>query len=530
MGLPDSSSPFGVAMIDARWLPATIATALLLAAGLRGAEPVPDPQAMTRRVDQLLNRQMEEAGIAPGDLCTDAEFLRRAALDLTGRIPRVSETRAFLADSREDRRQRLIDDLLTRPSHATHLAVTWRKFLLPDSADVTRFGGAQAFEFWLRQQFAENVRYDQLTRDILLAQGAVNQGPTLFYASLENKPESLAATTSRAFLGVQIDCAQCHDHPQDKWTQEDFWSYAAFFAQVQSQTQPGTLRVVDADAGEVMHPTSGQAIKPRYLGGPKAIPQPGQTRRQLLAGWLTSTDNRYFAQAAVNRLWAQLFGRGLVEPVDDLGEHNPPSHPELMQELVDYFIATDYDVRNLLRVLANTEAYQRTSRIRDGETPAPPELFARMPLKTLSAEQLYDSLLVATGRREEPPRQMNDPSPLFNQEEMAFLDKFRAPTASVTEYHGGIPQALTLMNGALVGSGTSLEQSSLLRSLEAPFFTDEQRVETLFLAVLSRPPHADERRKFLSYLESRLTAAERKRALSDILWALLNTGEFALNH
>ncbi len=491
-----------------------------------------EPSAMTRRVDELLLERLAAEKITPVEQTSDAEFLRRLTIDLTGRIPRVSEVRDFLASSEADRRAQLIDKLLAKPTHATHLANTWRSFLLPENADVVRFGGSEGFEAWLRRQFVDNASYDAIVRDIVLAKGQIGQGATLFYTALENKPEELAAATSRAFLGVQIQCAQCHDHPHDIWKQSDFWGYAAFFAQLQ---RPGTLPaqaalLADVDIGDVENPITKQVVPPKFLLGSVATPQANTTRREQLAAWLTDKRNPYFAKAAVNRCWALMFGRGLIDPVDDLGEHNPPSHPELLDELADYFVTTNYDLRNLLRVLANTNAYQRTSMLRDGETPSPPELYARMAIKTLSAEQLYDSLALATLRRDAMPAMNNPGQPNFDQTRAAFLEKFRAPAGNATEFHAGIPQALTLMNGPLVAAAIDLDQSPMLAAVSAPFFSNQQRVETLFLATLSRPPAPDEQAKFVSYLESRLTAAERQRALSDVLWALLNSAEFTLNH
>jgi hypothetical protein len=513
---------------------AVVALILALPAVADEKATPPKPAAMTRRVDELLNERLVNEKIPPGELCSDAEFLRRAYVDLTGRIPRVSDVRAFLSDSDPDRRAKLIDQLLTRPTHATHLANTWRRFLLPESADINRFGGDRGFEFWLRQQFADNTPYDKVARELLTAKGQANVGPTLFYVALENKPEELAAATSRAFLGVQIQCAQCHDHPRDKWKQDEFWGYAAFFARLQRSeaAMPGAaLMVSDTTEGEVQHPLTKAPVQPRFLESKSDAP-PGmnQTRREQLAAWMTAKENRYFASAAVNRVWALLFGRGLVEPVDDLGEHNPPSHPELMRELTDYFVESGYDVRGLIRVLANTEAYQRTSQLTDGETPAPPESFARMAIKAMTAEQLYDSLQVAICRKETNRAMMQQPGLELDSERAAFLDKFRGPQGSRTEFHAGIPQALTLMNGQMIGAATNMEQSDLLLSLKAPFFTDDARVETLFISVLARKPSPEEKSKYVSYLENQLTDAERRRALSDMLWALLNTAEFTLNH
>lgn len=518
-----------------RWVRLLLSSMLLSALGLPASAAAPStPEAMTRRIDELLDQRLAEERVSPAADASDAEFLRRASLDLTGRIPRASEVRQFLADSRIDRRVRLIDRLLDSPTHATHLANTWRRVLLPDTSDFTQFGSDRGFEFWLRQQFVENRPYDALAREVLLAKGPVTQGPTLFYTAHENKPEALAAATSRVFLGLQIECAQCHDHPHDKWQQDEFWGYAAFFARLEPLgigTTGASLMVAERATGEVQHPVTKQPVAPRYLSASQDVEDRTALRRELLGRWMTSSDNPYFARAAVNRLWALLFGRGLVEPVDDLGDHNPPSHPQLMQELADYFITTQYDVRNLVHVLANTRAYQRTSQLQDGETPGPVELLARMPIKSLTAEQLYDSLQIATCRRD---ASMEATSELgiagYDAARVAFLDKFRGPRASVVELHAGIPQSLTLMNGEMVAAATDVDSSDLLKVLTAPFFTQEERIDALFLCVLSRPPHADEKSKFTAYLESRLTDEQRHRALGDMLWALLNTAEFALNH
>ena len=495
--------------------------------------PSPDAAAMTRRVDALLAERSDAEGIETAPLASDAEFLRRAYLDLTGRIPRVNEARDFLQDTRPDRRRLLIDSLLERPDHATHLAVTWRQFLLPDSANVQIFGGAGGFEVWLRDNFADNKPYDQMVRELLLAQGNLGgsqSGPLLFYTAVQGKPEELAANTSRAFLGVQIQCAQCHDHPFDHWSQRDFWGYAAFFARLsRPQGQQQFLTVVaDAEDGEVSLPDTEEVVPPQFLGGEVVFDEAGMTRRQKLADWFTAPDNPFFAKAAVNRVWAHLFGRGLVDPVDDMGNHNAVSHPELMDELADYFVRSGYDLRGLVRVLANTEAYQRTSASPDG-TEVPADLFVRMAIKSLTAEQLYDCLEVATCRRESAVTQQYS-GQRFDVSRQAFLTKFSDPAAGPTDYHAGIPQALTLMNGSIMRDAVDLEKSDVLVALRAPFFTDENRVETLFLATLTRLPTDAEREKFLGYVEMRSTREEKNQALADILWALLNSAEFTLNH
>lgn len=504
------------------------------------AEAAPPAEAeMAARIDAHLVELWTRADVLPAPPAEDAEFLRRAWLDLCGIIPPLNDSdtlcgiHGFLASVDPAKRIRLVERLLAKPSHATHFANVWKNVLLPQDTDAQRLGGEAGFHAWLRSQFADNVSYDVLISNLVLAKGQATQpGPALFYTSLQLKPEELAASTSRVFLGTQIQCAQCHDHPFDHWKKADFWGYAAFFAQLQQPTMgrtptPAVLQVADSNRGEVMVPGSQEAVTPRFLGGETSVDRSSKTRRERLVQWLTWPENPFVARAAVNRVWALLFGRGLVHPVDDLGAHNPCAHPELMQDLAEYFVRCGYDLNALVRTLTQTKAYQLSSRSPPGADDAP-ELFARMGIKSLTAEQLYDCLNEAMRRREAPAQPLSSPITIRASDitKQAFLARFRAPTQGVTEYEGGIPQALTLMNGASIRQATDLRQSDLLLALEAPFFTSEKRVETLFLSALSRPPRDDEREKFVAYVER----ANNGQALGDVLWALLNSAEFMLNH
>lgn len=496
----------------------------------KAGEPV-DPLTMSQRIDQMLADRWQASGVRPAPVSGDAEFHRRLHLDLAGRIPSVAETRAFLSDNDPNRRQRLIESLLASPRHATRMATVWSGFLLPEGSQNIRYAPFQTqFRTWLRQQFADNLPYDVTVRELITASGQANlPGPVYYYTALEAKPEQLAASTSRAFLGVQIQCAECHDHPFDHWKQADFWSYAAFFARIGPTTNNRFVgQIADRDEGEVKHPTTGAAVPPRFLNGDLLMEDSARTRRQALADWMTAPANPYFARSTANRVWGMMFGRGLVDPVDDLGDHNRASHPELLDELAAYFVRVDFDLRKLLQTIALTQAYQLSS-VTEGDAAVAPELFARLPVRPLSAEQLYDSLELATMRRSAAT-----PVAAFgvaaNQGRQAFLNKFQAPTAGAAEYQAGIPQALTLMNGQLVADATDLEKSDLLGALSAPFFHDEQRVETLFLATLSRYPTAAEKLQFVNYATRSSDPKQRRAALSDILWALLNSAEFAMNH
>ncbi len=506
-----------------RW---ALVLAAIFACGLLRAAELPAAKvgdvSMSHRVDELLEARWRAASVEPAAAADDAELLRRLYLDLTGVISSVWETRAYLADSRPQKRAELVDRLLRSPAHATHLADVWRDLMLPRKFDPEQLRPLVGLQNWLRRQFVDNRRYDRVVADLLVATGGDEAGPALFYTALGVKPEELGTTTARIFLGLRLDCAQCHDHPFDRWTQQDFWGYAAFFARLEQRNRNASaMRLVDATSGEVRLPESDTIVATRYPGG-VLVPSGEQgTRRQQLAIWMVSRDNPYLARATVNLAWAQLFGRGLVEPIDDFGPHNPASHPELLEELGEWFVASGYDLRELFRTLTNTRAYQLSSRASDPSPP--PELFARMMVKTLTPEQIYDSLCRVALRPLPEQEAMVDPR------RQAFLVKMQTQTRSVVDFEVSLPQALALMNGPELSEATDAAASGLLAALEAPFLDDEQRVETAFLAALCRPPRDLERSQFLEHLQAK-SPAERPKALGDVVWALLNSSEFILNH
>jgi hypothetical protein len=487
--------------------------------------------AMVRRIDEIIAARLNAEGVEPTARSSDSEFLRRVSLDLTGATPRVADVRAFLADERPDKRARMIDRLLDSPAHATHLANTFRHIMLPGGMDIEQINNVVGVQNWLRQRFVENVRYDNLVSELLVATAGDDDGPALYYTSLELAPEKLAGSTARIFLGLQIECAQCHDHPFDSWKQTDFWGYAAFFARLRrpDMNLPGMqVALVDTNEGEVQHPKTGETILPQYPSGNSPAKDELGTRRQQLAIWMASRDNPFLPRAAVNRGWWILFGRGIVEPVDDLGPQNPPSHPELMDELTEYFVTSGFDIRELLRTLASTETYQRTSQWTGAKQP-PAELYACMPVKALTAEQLYDSVNRVLNRRGQGMMMGNVQSSLLDPQRQAFIAKMQVAGRSPLEYQAWVLQALTLLNGTDLAEATDPARSSLLGALEAPFLGEEDRLRTLFLATFSRPPTEEELTACKNLLANR-SESDKAKAWSDILWALLNSAEFGLNH
>ncbi len=480
------------------------------------------------RVDALLLARMEQDGVEPAPLSDDAEFLRRVSLDLGGVIPSVARTREFLEGASPDKRKMLVERLLTSPTTINHLAETWRNAMLPAGATPELLRNSVGLHAWLRDQFSNNLRYDRLVSDLIASTGTEADGPALFFTALDLEPKKLAASTARIFLGLQIECAECHDHPFDDWSQQDFWAYAAFFARLPRRDMPSAnFRLTDRPTGEVTLPETDQVVLPKYPGGRQADEKEAGTRRQQLSIWIASPDNPFLARAAVNRVWALLFGRGLVQPVDDLGPHNPASHPELFSELTDYFIDSRYDLKELLRTLCNTKAYARSSAI-DAAAAPNPALFAAMAVKVLTAEQVFDSLSRCLSQGESYAA-----VPLVNYggRRQMFLARMVRRSADATDYDRGLQQALHLMNGAETSEATDLTRSALLTSLEAPFLTDEQRIEILFLATLSRFPREDEMHRVRTFAQEFEKPDEGlSTAYADILWALLNSAEFTLNH
>ena len=486
-------------------------------------------EEMTALVDAYFADFWKRKAIVAAPLATDAEFLRRAALDLTGVVPRVAQVREFLDSDAPNKRSEIVDRLLESPRHATHLANQWRHILLPNFASsgfeaLEAVSGTQA---WLRERFLRNQRYDRLVGEFLTVTGSASTGPVLYYQAHDFKPEKLAAATARSFFGIQLACAECHDHPFDDWKQEDFWSYAAFFARVQPNDRSRMSRTVslsEALSGEVTLPNSEQPIAPRFLDG-QAADEAGNRRLQLSL-WAASQDNPYIARAAVNRVWALMFGRGLSEPVDDLGPHNPPDHPELLDQLATKFIESDYDLRALIRALVNTRVYGLSSR--STGVPAPASAFARMQVKALTTDQLYDSLNRALRHRRWERLSPASSTETRDIERARFILAMSTNAASPTEFHSGLQQTLTLMNGTEFAALFNDPTQGLLAALDAPFFTEAQRVETLFLAILSRLPDDDEQQMLVEQMQADGTNSHQ--FLADLLWALANSAEFRMNH
>jgi hypothetical protein len=510
----------------------------------------PDPAAaardvreLTAKIDRLLADRWAAAKVEPAPLADDATFLRRVYLDLVGRIPSVAESRAFLKGQAPDKRQRLVETLLAGNAYVNHFTNVWRGLMLPEADAALQFGVQKpVFELWLRKQLKENKGYDQIVRQLLTAPigdggrgfdpygGEMGASPISFYYAKDMKPEGLGAGTARLFLGVKLDCAQCHDHPFAKWKREQFWQFAAFFGGIDAQSNNGFIQSVrEIKDRRELTISGGKKIVPAvFLDGTDPQWKYDIGSRETLADWMTSPKNPWFARATANRMWAYFFGTGLVDPVDDLRDDNPPSHPELLDELAKQFADHKFDLKFLIRAITASRAYQSASADADKDKPDDPRLFARMAVRGMTPEQLFDSLSMATGFREKRPARR-----FFYQDDSMraeFLKQF-ANTDKRTEFQTSILQSLLLMNGKLTQEVTSPERSATLAAVaDSPFLGADEKVEALFLAALSRPPRSDERERFGRYVRTGGVRGDAKAALGDVFWVLLNSPEFILNH
>jgi hypothetical protein len=488
-----------------------------------------DARVVTARIDTAVLARWADAKVQPVAIADDGEFLRRACFDVIGKIPTAAEARDFLDDPSEDKRLALVERLLDSPAYTTRATELWRQLLLPeaDTEDQAR-QVVGVFEAWLRRKVAEDAGYDRIVREILTVKlgGRNNEGvavprdpsPAAYYVAKEGKPENLAAGAARVFLGVRLECAQCHNHPFAPWTREQFWGFAAFFAGVPAQGPEDALnaRREPAARRELTIPGTSKVVPAAHLDGSLPAWRPRVDGRELLADWITARGNPYFARALVNRVWARFFGVGLVEPIDDLDADAGAELGGLLDDLAEQFRLHGYDLKFLIRVLTATRAYNLSSRTGPAESSAP--LFASMPVRGLSPGQLFDSLTQATGVSGEDARNR-------------FLDLFANREVRATEAQTTILQALTMMNGAHIAGATDPDTGDVLGAIaKAPFLDTASRIEALYLATLTRRPRPDELALLVRYVERREGPDERAKALADVFWALLNGPEFPLNH
>ncbi len=511
-------------------------------------------------VDEEIQAAWQEAAVTPAPRTTDAEFLRRVSLDLVGVIPTWSEAEAFLDDPAADKRERLIERLLADPRYAQHQSDVWDQVLFgrhPPGYETDKRSGIQN---WLRRQFAENVPYDQWVKTLLKGAGnSAEDGPPLYFAQYRNQPEDAAEAITQTFLGIQLQCARCHDHPFESWSQQEFYGMAAFLARLQivslgkkddlmkfavAEKSTGDIlfsgRAIDQQAGK-----KGEPIKPKFLLGEELaepplpegfketkfednkVPQdPLFSRKNQLADWVARPDNRFFAPAIANRVWAQYLGRGLVHPIDNMSPSNKSSLPRLSEALSQALIARQFDLKWYVRELVNSGTYQISSRGGAGE--ALPERYEAGRTRPLSAEELNDSWRMATwyeatDQFAKAPAPKNRFQPVGRDYLLMF---FGSPNNGTGDFQGGLQEHLFLNNGPLsnvVASGKGGLVDWLTTS-DAPL---EKRIERMYLSILTRRPISEETARLTEFVTPDKAGPPR---WQDAVWALLTSSEFRFNH
>jgi hypothetical protein len=525
-----------------------------------GGKTAAAAQALAAKIDERFARHWQVKQVRHARVADDAEFMRRVYLDLIGRIPSAGEARHFLDDKASDKRRRLVEMLLDHPRYTMHWMDYWGTLLLPESKYEAINGMSRSFEAWVRKQMQSNVAYDKMVRELLTAPVSVltKLGDELFpvqflnekgtfggaggaeripysyaapYAAVFNQvnraaPEIMAGKTSRLFLGVRLECAQCHDHPFARWKREQFWSQAAFFSGIEIPGGGAPLRD-NPNSKSIAMSKGGKVVPARFLDGTEPNWQDGIGGRKLLADWVTSPKNPYFARAISNRLWAYFLGTGLIEPVDEMvGKDVQDNDPGgMLDELAQGFVANGFDLKFLMRTITATRAYQATS-AKSHASQDDHRLFARMSVRGLTAEQLYDSLAEAVGERLPRQKTISPNGGLGLDSQRHFLRTFTNRTETAVNAQSSIPQALTMMNGQV--SATAIRKGRTLAAvLDSPFLDAKGRVETLYLATLSRKPRPDELKRAHQFLDQ---AGSPEEGLADLFWALLNSAEFKLNH
>lgn len=490
----------------------------------------------TNYIDKLVDARLKQLEYIPAEQTSDSEFLRRVYLDVTGLLPTVQVTREFLADSSADKRATLIDELLASSEHAKFQTLQWGDTLRIRNASVSS-PGVFKFYRWLIRSFEQNKPYDQFARELLTASGSSFENPAANYFRTASNTNDCTESTAQIFLGARLECAKCHNHPHEKWTQDNYYGLAAFFNRLQRDT---TLRkdemfISVADKGEVTQPRTGKQMKPWLPGFGDVDIEDGIDRRFTLAVWLTSPENSLFAKVEVNRLWRSVMGKGIVDPADDFRASNPPSNAELLEALAADFVQHKFDRRHILRVILNSQTYQRGSKI-NSQNEGDDRYFSRYTRRLLTAEQLLDAVCDVTGVPESfgglpaGTRATQLPSPDFGK---AFLKVFGQPErTSVCQCERSddlnLSQALQIANGSFV-DGKLRNGNSRTRNLLREKRSTQEIVDECYLAAFCRLPTAAESATAVRFIEA---PGERpiEAKLEDFNWALLNSNEFLFQH
>ncbi|MCY2976792.1 MAG: DUF1553 domain-containing protein [Planctomycetota bacterium] len=501
-------------------------------------------------IDQHVFANLKQVGIPPSPICDDGTFLRRVSLDIGGRLPTLDETKAFLADKSSDKRDRAVEALLNSPDYADYFANKWTSLLKNQRAEAADITANFAFHAWMRDNLLANTPYDQLVREILASTGTIVSNPPVAWYKRVKESTTQVEDVAQLFLGVRMQCAQCHHHPFERWTQAEYYHLAAFFSQI--GRKPTAIAGEDLifhkrGIAQSEHRKTGVMLKPAGLGEPPLDIAPDDDPRLALADWMAQKENPFFAKALVNRYWKHFFKRGLIEPEDDLRDTNPPTNPELLDAMAKHFTDSNYDLKSLIRVIAQSHTYQ-LSAMTNEHNAIDRQAFSHFYPKRLSAEVLLDSIDMTTVSKTDfadlPPgtRAISLPDNSYTKAS-PFLKVFGRPdNASVCECErvqsASLAQSLHLMNASDVKAkltATNGRAEKLAKS-EVP---SAEGIREIYLTAFSREPSREELSIAEDYLNKPRNDAQdkpidparaKRMAYEDLLWAIVNTKEFLFNH
>ena len=519
--------------------------------------PTRQVSSSTKHLDRHISAVLKREGIHPSKMSQDTEFLRRVHLDLTGKIPAPEEVLDFLKDGSANKRQKKIDQLIGGEAYIDYWSGLWVNWLIGRRGDNDdqRIGLAT----WVRDALTRNMPYNQFVQELIAADGELkDNGAGNYIMRYERSPAVLTSHSSRLFLGLPMQCAECHDHKTEVWSQKDYYGIAAFFNGIESE-QKGYIETMDMAGNEkrmenflitnaprkaMWVERMDAEVAPRFLGGTEYEGSLTK-RREALAQWMTDKSNPYFSKAIVNRIWKHFMGRAFVEPIDGFGEENPPTNPDLLDWLAEDFVIYDYDLQHLMRTILNSETYQRTSEThkdnKDDE-----RYYSHAYVKPLSAEQFFYSLLQATGFERLQQVKMEGAKKQGGEDRINMLrdlerkkrehlQKFlflldNGEMEEIEAFNGTVPQALMMINGNMVNDSASHgERGSFVNYVLEKWRAPADRLEYIYLNVLSRLPTAKEKTYFQRYMERSLYR-NKDLAYEDLYWVLLNSAEFSLNH
>ena len=504
-------------------------------------------------VDKRILAKLKTLGLPPSDLSKDSTFIRRTTLDITGRLPSLEETNRFLNDTDPAKRAKLIDSLLAGPAYADYFAGKWAAILRNKRKDDAQKRGTYAFHSWIRSSLNENKPYDELVRELVTATGEVGTSPAVaWYRSVRDSKEQMQ-DVAQIFMGIRMQCAQCRHHPYEKWSENDYYGFQAFFTALSRKPgeQPGEELVFHRRTKALArNPRTGANLKPTPLGGEALELPPHKDPRLPLADWLVSPENPYFARMLVNRYWKHFFGRGLVDPEDDLRVTNPATHPALLEDLTKHFIASGHDLKELVRVICNSRTYQLSS-LPNEHNRDDRQNYSRFYPRRLPAEVLLDGINIVTNSQDkfkgQPKgiRAVQLPDDQFTTDSY-FLSVFGRPdmnSACECERTSDVnlAQALHLVNSKNIRNKLTSNEARAALLLKDQKLSDDDRITELYHRAFSRPPSAEELTTAKEFLQRKRSLGEKadpkptpeqmnRGAFEDIIWALLNTKEFLFNH